>query len=425
LRTVVLAERPERIVVFIDEIDSTLQLDFTDDFFAAIRSTYNQRASNAAYKRLTFVLLGVAAPGDLIKDATRTPFNIGQPIDLREFDRADAQVLQDALERHVPGQGAHLMERIFFWTYGHPYLTQKLCQELCNLPAETQDDVDHLVQRLFLTSDARTEDINLKAVRSLIEQHPEQRPLLHLYARVYRGETITDDERSPYQNRLKLIGLLRSEGQRLVVRNEIYRRVFNAPWIKRNTPNVWQRMSPWQRVTAAATTVSLILIMSLVLFLAQQTAASVHVRMDTHAGLFQRSSDPAVQMNALYELCQMEHARANNRLYYMLVAWFEPAEAPIDRHHGAQHLFYNQVHPERLRLYRDPGISAYGSKLAIITECLYPPLPALAVPDAHTVEIGNAMCCALGRADWDKREHFEQRTGHQCTCEGEDDDRTN
>ena len=51
-----------------------LQLDFADDFFAALRAFYNDRAQHAALKRLTFVLLGAVAPQDLIQDRA-TPFN--------------------------------------------------------------------------------------------------------------------------------------------------------------------------------------------------------------------------------------------------------------------------------------------------------------------------------------------------------------
>ncbi len=37
LKEMLLTEVAERVVIFVDEIDSTLSLDFTDDFFAAIR----------------------------------------------------------------------------------------------------------------------------------------------------------------------------------------------------------------------------------------------------------------------------------------------------------------------------------------------------------------------------------------------------
>ena len=48
------AEAPnKRLVIFIDEIDSVLGLNFpVDDFFALIRSCYNQRSLNQDYQRL-------------------------------------------------------------------------------------------------------------------------------------------------------------------------------------------------------------------------------------------------------------------------------------------------------------------------------------------------------------------------------------
>lgn len=45
---------PENIVIFIDEVDSILSLNFsTDDFFALLRRFYNKRAENYKYKRIT------------------------------------------------------------------------------------------------------------------------------------------------------------------------------------------------------------------------------------------------------------------------------------------------------------------------------------------------------------------------------------
>jgi hypothetical protein len=105
LRDVVLTEIQARVVIFIDEIDSTLKCDFRDDFFAAVRAMYNARAEEPCFERLTFVMLGVASPPDLIRDPTRTPFNIGQAIALDEFSLTDAAVLQSGLEQKFPGRG--------------------------------------------------------------------------------------------------------------------------------------------------------------------------------------------------------------------------------------------------------------------------------------------------------------------------------
>src|SRR5262245_23973551 len=90
----VLANVPERVVISIDEIDAVLALPFaSDDFFAAIRAVYNKRAEEPVLGRLTFCIFGVATPAELIKDATRTPFNIGRGIRLEDFTRVEAEAL--------------------------------------------------------------------------------------------------------------------------------------------------------------------------------------------------------------------------------------------------------------------------------------------------------------------------------------------
>ena len=54
IETVLLPNISSNIVIFIDEIDSILALDFpADDFLALIRSCYNKRANNSEFDRLT------------------------------------------------------------------------------------------------------------------------------------------------------------------------------------------------------------------------------------------------------------------------------------------------------------------------------------------------------------------------------------
>jgi hypothetical protein len=237
LRDVILTEIKGQIVVFIDEIDTTFRLPFSDDFFAAIRATYNARASDPAFARLSFILIGVASPSDLIKDHTRTPFNIGQGIKLGDFAQDNAGVLQARLETLYHDQGEAIFSHIYHWTSGHPYLTQKICQAIAQSEEEqwSNDKIDRLVERLFLTEEARKE-INLQFVQDSLNEHPQKRHLLNLYRQVYEGEEIADDERSPVHNQLKLTGLVRAEDGLLAVRSEIYRRVFDLDWVRANLP---------------------------------------------------------------------------------------------------------------------------------------------------------------------------------------------
>ena len=237
LRDVVLTEIEDQIVIFIDEIDTTLSLPFSDDFFTAIRATYNARAKDPAFARLSFILIGVASPPDLIKDPSRTPFNIGQGIKLDDFSLSSAGVLKNRLEDIYPGQGEAIFRRVFYWTHGHPYLTQKICQAIAKSEQAAWPDeaIDQLTERLFLSEEARKET-NLQFVQDSLQGHPLKRRLLILYRQIYEGDQIEEDERSLEQNQLKLSGVIQSEDGRLKVRCEIYRRVFDRNWIKANLP---------------------------------------------------------------------------------------------------------------------------------------------------------------------------------------------
>ena len=95
LEHVALAGSPEPLCIFVDEIDSVQSLPFSaDEFFGGIRECYNRRAYNPAFRRLTFCLLGVAAPVDLIADPRITPFNIGRRIELTDFTPEEAAQLE-------------------------------------------------------------------------------------------------------------------------------------------------------------------------------------------------------------------------------------------------------------------------------------------------------------------------------------------
>ena len=51
LRDILLKEIKDNIVLFFDEIDSTLSITFSDDFFATLRATYNARSTAPDFKR--------------------------------------------------------------------------------------------------------------------------------------------------------------------------------------------------------------------------------------------------------------------------------------------------------------------------------------------------------------------------------------
>jgi WD40 repeat protein len=227
------------IVIFVDEIDSVLALPFNiDDFFAVIRECFNQRGDQSDYQRLTFALIGVAAPSDLISNHLRTPFNIGRAIELTGFQLAEAQPLAVGLETQAPNSQA-LLEAVLYWTGGQPFLTQKICKFLLNHAnsASIQNPAEWVVnlvrEKVIENWEGQDEPEHLKTIRDRILRS-EQRAsrLLGLYQQILQNNEIATDD-SPEQMELRLTGLVVKQSGKLKVYNRIYQSVFNQDWVEK------------------------------------------------------------------------------------------------------------------------------------------------------------------------------------------------
>ncbi|MGK7891458.1 MAG: AAA-like domain-containing protein, partial [Leptolyngbyaceae cyanobacterium] len=227
------------IVIFIDEIDVVRSLPFRlDDFFGFLRAADE-------YGRLTFALLGVTTPSELIQDPNSTPFNIGRAIDLQGFQLGEAQPLVNGLMDQVADPHG-VMRAILHWTGGQPFLTQKLCQRVvqhCVDPAHccapeppgmTVTWVDELVQHSLITNwEAQDEPPHLKTIRDRllrIEQHTG--PMLRVYQRILeQGSVPADNSRD--QIALQMAGIVVKRDNCLQVYNQIYANVFDSLWVHR------------------------------------------------------------------------------------------------------------------------------------------------------------------------------------------------
>jgi hypothetical protein len=223
----------QKVVVFIDEIDKILSLgDWTDDFFALIRFWYNQRADNPQYKNITFTLIGVATPSDLIKDKNRTPFNIGRSIELNGFKLDEAKPLAQGLVGKISNPEA-VIEEVLKWTNGQPFLTQKLCKLI--LVSNRSLSIKDLVRsRLIENWESQDDPQHLRTIRDRLLIN-EQRAgyLLGLYQQILQQQKgiATDDSRDHME--LRLTGLVVKRQGRLEVYNRIYRQVFGQRWISK------------------------------------------------------------------------------------------------------------------------------------------------------------------------------------------------
>ncbi|GET41394.1 AAA-like domain-containing protein [Microseira wollei] len=240
IEEVLLVKVSQKIVIFIDEIDSVLSFkEPLDDFFALIRSCHNKRAQKPDYQRIAFALLGVATPSDLISDPTRTPFNIGRAIELHGFQFQEALPLAKGFEGKVHNPEETLKE-ILAWTGGQPFLTQKLCKLVVQVATDKlrtevlTTNLSELVKSQIIENwESQDEPAHIRTIRDRITKNPQSAGrLLGLYHKILQqGEIPADD--TPEQTQLRLSGLVVSHAGKLKVYNPIYESIFNLNWVEK------------------------------------------------------------------------------------------------------------------------------------------------------------------------------------------------
>lgn len=245
----VVARSAQPLIIFIDEIEGLLKLPIrvTDDFLAAIRSCYNDRDREPLYRRLSFCLLGVCTPNELIRDERRTPFNVARSIDLEDFAWDDVHAGFLPVFGEPTPQAEETLRRIYHWSGGHPYLTHRMVQAVHHRQHEGvelgQALVERSVQELFLRGLGREKENFLEVERrlSLGQAHRVHRRLL-LYKSVLRGEPVPARGQDLIQLELRLTGLVRevrgsADGPQLAVRNRVFAALFDEAWSPKLSPS--------------------------------------------------------------------------------------------------------------------------------------------------------------------------------------------
>ncbi len=240
---VILQNVPQRIVVFIDGIQCIEELEFADQLLASVRSAHNARTTDPEFSRLTFVLIGECDPLSLVNQPELSPFNVTQAVPLDDFSRDDLDIF--ATELNLEAEAAQqALDRIYYWTRGQPYLSQKLARALSRDTVD--DDVDEAVDRIVMQQLAGKAALHSEPHLSHIHreivswpQHKER--VLNLYGRLRKGINVPADLGSAPQRRLMASGLIEvDEAGDLRIRNRIYARVFTARWANENLSGEWR-----------------------------------------------------------------------------------------------------------------------------------------------------------------------------------------
>lgn len=194
----------DRLLLLLDEVDAIMSCAARSSFLRALENMPGNFSIGVAGMGLPADLSGEQGPGPLVRE---------RRVFLRDFTLAELQPAEILLHR----ADAHVVvERVWYWTSGHPFLTMNLLAKV----QETGEDVDAAVERLYLNQPA-DHSRNLYFVETQLE-----RGCLPLYRRLLKGEAVSYNASEDVQ-RLLLSGIAVRDGDALRVRNRLYQTYFD------------------------------------------------------------------------------------------------------------------------------------------------------------------------------------------------------
>ncbi|MDX1482683.1 MAG: proprotein convertase P-domain-containing protein, partial [Woeseiaceae bacterium] len=240
---VLLANTKQPIVVFIDELQTIEELPIIRQLVESITAVNNARVTEPELSRLSFVLAGECDAALLVPDAELSPFRMMRRVRVEPFTREALKAFESELNLEA-GAARRAVDRVYHWTRGQPYLTQKLCRLIAR--DFSGDDVgagvDRIVRLHFgLHASVRNEP-HLAHISRRVQQDPKLREqTLTTYGRVRKGISVTYDPDSRAQRLLITTGLLAPNQDGLLdITLPLYELAFTARWANENLPLHWR-----------------------------------------------------------------------------------------------------------------------------------------------------------------------------------------
>jgi len=240
---IVLKSIQERIVVFIDEIQYVADLSFAEHLLASIRAAHNARTTEPEFNRLGFVLIGECDAQSLIRDPNLSPFSVSTEVRLGDFSRNDLQIFAAELNLS-PVDAERALDRIYYWTSGQPYLSQKLARAIAreDIEGDLTEAIDRLAMhqlggRAAISSEPHMSHLH----RAVMSDRKNFESMLTTYGQIRKGIRITYDPASPRHRKLLALGIVVvGQDGNFRVRNRLYETVFTARWANEHLPLHWR-----------------------------------------------------------------------------------------------------------------------------------------------------------------------------------------
>jgi WD40 repeat protein/subtilisin-like proprotein convertase family protein len=224
---IVLTNTTAPIAVMFDDLDAAWS--WSAELLAAIEGCHARRSRESDFARLSFVLAGCVAQARLAAQGALTDMECIEPKDL-SLSEAYRLAVAFGAERELANP---LMDRVFAWTAGHPYLTQKVSRGVVRKGGRLED-VERLVREQLLARSAAEADPLLTQIRAwLAEPSRQARQAARLLRKIAGGSKVALPKDAMVAEHLLLSGAVRvDQNGRLQCRNRVIKELAIAHWIK-------------------------------------------------------------------------------------------------------------------------------------------------------------------------------------------------
>lgn len=218
---------PEKAVVFLDEIDVILEptSENREFFLRTLADAHARRTRDVSWNRITFCLIGVTPPSELLSGWGEGIFTL---IRLRDFTHQQAQVFAPGFET-LPVT----LEAAYEVTLGHPHMLQRMGEAL------TDEEIPFCSFEQLLREVFHERYNQFDVVKKYFEgkaRSSRWSEMLRLYESLFKGDKVSYQADDFVHATLEMTGLVAARfeatGQYLAIRNPVYRRNFDERWIK-------------------------------------------------------------------------------------------------------------------------------------------------------------------------------------------------
>ncbi|MGK7920515.1 MAG: AAA-like domain-containing protein [Trichodesmium sp.] len=210
-----LAQIDNPLVLGLDEIDRVFQYpDIAEDFFGLLRAWHEESKRRAIWKKLRLLVVH-STEVYIPMNINQSPFNVGLPIDLPEFN---PQQVMNLAARHNLNWSEQDVNKLMAIVGGHPYLVRVALYHISKQDLTLTDLPENVTSETGIYSD------HLRRHLWNLEEYPE---LLEAMKNVI-SENSQEQLTGMLGFKLDSLGLVKWQGNKCYPRCELYRQYFQV-----------------------------------------------------------------------------------------------------------------------------------------------------------------------------------------------------